>query len=130
MAKRFPLVLSNKNLLKRLLSTTPIPPIVSINGLCIPNANANALCTYHEKIDYAGGDSIVGAAEGAVKSTEVLENVGERAKDTALDAAKKSAELETESTMAAADTNVLDTAEYRCSEDLRGHLGDGHDSYT
>lgn len=83
-----------------------------------------------------GGDSIVGAAaQGAVKATEVLENVGERAKETvgtALDAAKKTTKLvtETTTTMVEADTNVVDTVEYRCTEDLRGQLGDGHDSYN
>ncbi|KAG4960779.1 hypothetical protein JHK87_037412 [Glycine soja] len=82
-----------------------------------------------------GGDSIVGAsAQGAVKATEVLENVGERAKetvDTALDAAKKTTEGVTETTtMVEADNNVVDTVEYRCTEDLRGQLGDGHDSYN
>lgn len=82
-----------------------------------------------------GGDSIVGAAaQGAVKATEVLENVGERAKetvDTALDAAKKTTEGVTETTtMVEADNNVVDTVEYRCTEDLGGQLGDGHDSYN
>lgn len=74
------------------------------------------------------------AAEGAVKATEtVVENMGERAKETvetALNAAKNTAGLVAESTIAEADTNVVDTAEYRCSEDLGGHLGDGHDSYN
>lgn len=77
--------------------------------------------------DFKGGDSIVGAAaEGGVNATEAVENVGERAKETA----KKTAEFVAETTTAEADTNVVDTAEYRCSEDLGGHLGDGHDSYS
>ncbi|KAK8469408.1 hypothetical protein PHAVU_005G073900 [Phaseolus vulgaris] len=127
MAKRFPHLFSNKNLFKHLQSTTPMPPIVCSSGLCIPNANAH--------VHTQGGDSIVGAAaEGAVKATEtVVENMGERAKETvetALNAAKNTAGLVAESTIAEADTNVVDTAEYRCSEDLGGHLGDGHDSYN
>ncbi|TKY49122.1 chilling-induced protein [Spatholobus suberectus] len=114
MAKRFPLVVSYKNLLKHLQSTSP------------KNANAH--------VHTQGGDSFVGAAaQGAVEATEVLENVGETAKetvDTALNAAKKTTELVTETTMAEADTNVVDTVEYRCTEDLKGQLGDGHDSYN
>ncbi|XP_047176686.1 uncharacterized protein LOC124843891 [Vigna umbellata] len=122
MPKRFPHVFSNKNLFKHLQSTTPITVIVSSSGFCIPNADA--------QVHTQGGDSIVGAAaEGAVNATEAAENVGERAKET-VNAAKKTAECVAESTMAEADTNVVDTAEYRCSEDLGGHLGDGHDSYS
>nr|ACD86468.1 chilling-induced protein [Glycine max] len=115
MANRIPLVVSYKNLVKHLHSTSA--------------KNANA------RVHTQGGDSIVGAsAQGAVKATEVLENVGERAKetvDTALDAAKKTTEGVTETTtMVEADNNVVDTVEYRCTEDLRGQLGDGHDSYN
>lgn len=56
--------------------------------------------------------------------------LGEAAKETvetAWDATKKTAELVTETTTAEADTNVVDTAEYRSAEDLRGQLGDGYD---
>ncbi|RDY05379.1 hypothetical protein CR513_10794, partial [Mucuna pruriens] len=128
--KRIPIVVSYNNLVKHLQhSTTPKAAIVSTssNRLCISDANA--------RVHTQGGDSIVEAAtEGAVKATEaVLENVGEKAKgtvDTALDAAKKSAELVTETTMAEADTNIVDTAEYRCSQDMGGQLGDGHDGYN
>jgi len=49
--------------------------------------------------------------------------------DIALNAAKKIAKLVAKSTMAKVDTNVVDTVQYICSEDL-GHLGDGHDSYN
>ncbi|XP_022637341.1 uncharacterized protein LOC106761756 isoform X1 [Vigna radiata var. radiata] len=130
MPKRFPHVFSNKNFIKHLQSTTPITAIVSSRGFCIPNADAHVhtqvqltlMRSYH-----TGGDSIVGAAaEGGVNATEAVENVGERAKETA----KKTAEFVAETTTAEADTNVVDTAEYRCSEDLGGHLGDGHDSYS
>lgn len=67
-----------------------------------------------------------------MKATEMVENVGETAKgtgDTALDGAEKRRELVTETIVmtAEADTNVVDTVEYRCSEDLGGQLGDGHD---
>ncbi|KAG4969000.1 hypothetical protein AAZX31_12G214200 [Glycine max] len=116
MANRISLVMSHKNLVKHLHSTST------------KNANAH--------VHTQGGDSIVGAAaQGAVKATEVLENVGERAKETvgtALDAAKKTTKLvtETTTTMVEADTNVVDTVEYRCTEDLGGQLGDGHDSYN
>ncbi|KAK7401802.1 hypothetical protein VNO78_13587 [Psophocarpus tetragonolobus] len=129
MAKRIPIVVSNKNLIKHLQSTAPKAAIVSGSNrsLCISNANA--------LVHTQGGESIVGAAaQGAVKAKEVLENVGERAKetvDTALDAAKKTTELVTETTMAEADTSVVDTVEYRCTEDLvGGQLGDGHDSHN
>jgi len=85
-------------------------------------------------IFFQGGDSIVGAvAQGAVNAKETVENVGGKAKETvntASNAAKNTAELVANSTLAEADTNVVDTAEYRCSEDLEGHLGDGHDSYN
>ncbi|KAK7272553.1 hypothetical protein RJT34_29217 [Clitoria ternatea] len=74
-----------------------------------------------------GGDSLVGGAiQGAVEATEVVAGSVEKAKetvDTAWDAAKKTAEL-----VAEADTNVVDTVEYRSSEDLMGHLGDGCDT--
>lgn len=73
-----------------------------------------------------GGDPL----EGAEKAREVVESVEERAKesvDTAWDAAKKSAELVTDTTTAEADTNVVDTVEYRSAEDLSGQLGDGCD---
>jgi len=80
--------------------------------------------------DFEGGESVVGAAaaEGAVNATEAVESVGEKAKETVNNALN--AELVAGSTMAEADTNVVDTAEYRSSEDLGGHLGDGHDTYT
>ncbi|KAK7324561.1 hypothetical protein VNO77_28225 [Canavalia gladiata] len=122
MAKRFPFVVSYKDFINQLQiqSTTPKP---------------NRFCFSSNVMHTQGGDSLVeAAAEGAVKATEVLESVGEKAKetvvDTAKDAAKKSVELVTETTiMAEADTNVVDTVEYRSSEDTTGQLGDGYDSY-
>ncbi|XP_020235910.2 uncharacterized protein LOC109815570 [Cajanus cajan] len=131
MAQRFPFVVSCKSFVKHLQSTTSKAAIVSSNSnmLCITNANA------HAHVHTQGGDSnIVGEAnEGEVKEREVVENVGEKAKETvetALDAAKKSGELVRDSSttiMAEADTNVVDTVEYRCTEGLGGQLGDGHD---
>ena len=70
------------------------------------------------------------ASEGRVKATEVVESIGEAAKgsvDTAWDAAKKTAQNVIETTTAEADTNVVDTVEYRSAEDLKGQLGDGCD---
>ncbi|QCE09977.1 uncharacterized protein LOC114186044 [Vigna unguiculata] len=124
MAKRFPSVLSNQNLFKHLQSTTSIAARVSSSGFCIPNADV-----FHH-LHTQGGESVVGAAaaEGAVNATEAVESVGEKAKETVNNALN--AELVAGSTMAEADTNVVDTAEYRSSEDLGGHLGDGHDTYT
>ncbi|XP_027344344.1 uncharacterized protein LOC113856627 [Abrus precatorius] len=128
MAKRFSSIVSYKDLIKHLQTTTSKAAIVSSYRLmCFSNAKAH--------VHTQGGDSFVGVAatEGAVKATEVLGSVGEKAKetvDTAKDAAKKTVELVTETTMAEADTNVVDTVEYRCSEDMRGQLGDGYDSYN
>ncbi|XP_061354341.1 uncharacterized protein LOC133298973 [Gastrolobium bilobum] len=71
------------------------------------------------------------AKQGTVKATEAMESMGETAKetvDTAWDAAKNTAQTLTETTTAEADTNVVDTAEYRSAEDLRGELGDGYDN--
>ncbi|KAI4322961.1 hypothetical protein L6164_022606 [Bauhinia variegata] len=61
------------------------------------------------------------AKQGTMKATEVVENIADAAKetvDTAWDATKNTAQ------------NIRDTttAEYRSSEDLKGQLGDGHDS--
>ncbi|OIW05277.1 hypothetical protein TanjilG_03666 [Lupinus angustifolius] len=68
--------------------------------------------------------------EAAKSGTEVLESVGHAAKetvDTAWDATKNTTQTVLETTTAEADTNVVDTVEYRSAEDLRGQLGDGCD---
>lgn len=70
------------------------------------------------------------AKQGTRKAAEVVESVKDSAKDTvdtAWDATKKAAHNLTETTAAEADTNVVDTVEYRCFEDLKGQLGDGCD---
>ncbi|XP_028793001.1 uncharacterized protein LOC114748715 [Neltuma alba] len=70
------------------------------------------------------------AKQGTRKATEVVESVGGTAKETvdiAWDATKKATQNIKETTTAEADTNVVDTAEYRCAEDLTGQLGDGCD---
>lgn len=70
------------------------------------------------------------ARQGTRKAAEVVESVGETTMetvDTAWDATKKATQNIRETTTAEADTNVVDTAEYRCVEDLTGQLGDGCD---
>lgn len=70
------------------------------------------------------------AKQGTRKAAEVVEDVGAAAKETAdiaWDATKKATQNIRETTTAEADTNVVDTAEYRCVEDLKGQLGDGCD---
>ncbi|KAL2331407.1 hypothetical protein Fmac_018988 [Flemingia macrophylla] len=127
MAKRFPLLCSCKKFVKYSCSINHSPNKAAIVG---SNRNANALVHTAQ-----GGDSILAAAtEGEVKAREVVENVVDKAKESGLEAANKSAELVrrdcNSSTIitAEADTNVVDTVEYRCTEDLGGHLGDGHDT--
>lgn len=106
--------------------------------------------SFHINILYQfqGGDPYVGGAKGrdddidasgvtgfvadaAKQETEALESVGDAAKDTvdtAWDASKNTARKVLETTTAEADTNVVDTAEYRSGEHLLGQLGDGCDN--
>lgn len=74
-----------------------------------------------------GGDPLGAINEGSENAREVLEEVGKENVETAWDATKKTVQLVTETTTAEADMNVVDTAEYRSSEDLSGQLGDGCD---
>ncbi|KAI4333652.1 hypothetical protein L6164_018432 [Bauhinia variegata] len=71
------------------------------------------------------------AKQGTENTTEVVENIADKVKetvDTAWDATKDTAQNIRDRTTAEADTNVVDTAEYRSHEDLKGELGDGHDN--
>ncbi|OIW11548.1 hypothetical protein TanjilG_26914 [Lupinus angustifolius] len=77
------------------------------------------------------GSGVTGfVAEASNKGTGSLESVGDAAKETvetAWDATKNTTQTVLETTTAEADTNVVDTVEYRSTEDLRGQLGDGCD---
>ncbi|KAE9621627.1 hypothetical protein Lal_00032709 [Lupinus albus] len=133
MATRFSFVVSSKELVKQLQTTA----MIGSNTALFSNAYV------HTQVQ--GGDSYVrrGAkgrdddsgltgfvAEAVKNGTEVLESVGHVAKetvDTAWDATKNTTQTVLETTTAEADTNVVDTVEYRSAEDLRGQLGDGCD---
>ncbi|KAJ1375387.1 putative chilling-induced protein [Sesbania bispinosa] len=122
MSKRISFVLAHKELVKHFQSTTTKAAIVnnSNSTLCFSITNAH--------VHTQGGDPIVGAGNrGTEKATEVLGETAKETVDTAWDAAKKTAQLVSETTTAEADTNVVDTVEYRSTEDLRGQLGDGCD---
>ncbi|KAF7822692.1 chilling-induced protein [Senna tora] len=116
MAKRIPLVFSSsKQVPRRLHSSLPSISILSTNTMCFSTAYPHA---------HAQGSDTVR------KTEEVVESIGKAAKDTvetAWDATKKTVENVTETITAEADTNVVDTVEYRSSEDLKGQLGDGCD---
>lgn len=73
---------------------------------------------------FQGGEAL---DERAERGAEVIGEAGKEIVETAWDAAKKTAQLVTETTTAEADTNIVDTAEYRSAEDLKGQLGDGCD---
>ncbi|KAJ1403455.1 hypothetical protein SESBI_27296 [Sesbania bispinosa] len=121
MSKRISFVLAHKELVKNLQSTTTKATLVnSSNTLRFSITNAH--------VHTQGGDPLVGGGNrGTEQATEVLGETAKETVDTAWDAAKKTAQLVSETTTAEADTNVVDTVEYRSTEDLRGQLGDGCD---
>ncbi|XP_019443937.1 PREDICTED: uncharacterized protein LOC109348138 isoform X2 [Lupinus angustifolius] len=107
-----------KRLVKQLQSTTSKPAIISTNMHFFSNGRGY-------------GSGVTGfVAEASNKGTGSLESVGDAAKETvetAWDATKNTTQTVLETTTAEADTNVVDTVEYRSTEDLRGQLGDGCD---
>ncbi|KAI9083553.1 hypothetical protein K1719_034495 [Acacia pycnantha] len=126
MANRFPFLSSPKQLAKHLHSRLPPITTSSISfSTAYPHPQGHG--------DEGGGVTgyVADAArQGTRKAAEVVESVGETAMetvDTAWDATKKATQNIRETTTAEADTNVVDTAEYRCVEDLTGQLGDGCD---
>ncbi|MED6208854.1 hypothetical protein PIB30_049074 [Stylosanthes scabra] len=107
-AVHLPFLVSSKELLKHL---QPKSALIRSNQVFFSSSNN------------AQGD---GASEVTKAVEESVESVSEAA-ETAWDATKKTVEKVVETTTAEADTNVVDTAEYRSAEDLRGQLGDGCD---
>ncbi|XP_004488735.1 uncharacterized protein [Cicer arietinum] len=117
MAKRFHFLAPYKEMVQNLKSSTT-HKVGIVSNFSITNQSH-------------GGDPLVGAInQGSEKAKEVLGNVeggGKESVETAWDATKKTVQLVTDTTTAEADMNVMDTVEYRSSEDLTGQLGDGCD---
>ncbi|KAF1866406.1 hypothetical protein Lal_00017789 [Lupinus albus] len=126
-----------KRLVKQLQSITSKPPIITTNFqlFSIPYVHTQLqggdpyIRRGTKGRDYGSG--VTGfVAEAANKGTDALESVGDAAKETvetAWDATKNTTKTVLETTTAEADTNVVDTVEYRSAEDLTGQLGDGCD---
>ncbi|CAJ2659766.1 uncharacterized protein LOC123895141 [Trifolium pratense] len=123
MAKRFNFLVEYKELVKNFQSNTSPYRAAIVSNFSIAKQS---------HVHTQSGDPIVGAInQGSDKAREVLgsveEVVGKESGDTAWDATKKTVQLVTNTTTAEADMNIVDTVEYRSSEDLSGQLGDGCD---
>ncbi|KAK7244252.1 hypothetical protein RIF29_39071 [Crotalaria pallida] len=136
MAKRvMPFVVFTKHLVKPFQATSSQAGMINNNIAFFSNAYVHTQVRggdpYIRK-EAKGRDDSSGVTgfvvDTAKQGAEALESVGDAAKetvDTAWDAAKNTARTVLETTTAEADTNIVDTAEYRSAEDLRGQLGDG-----